>query len=537
MGGWMDIIEANLLSPQVTQERGLELYTDLLDAFKLVASPFADYQLNFVELETRYSGASAKILSDDVRGCIPQATPEGTTPLSQVKTLQETIRKVQELSVAIFPVVESTVARFELLDGGYGTTQALVCIDNLLAGHVAQVTTAIQTISSLLTADEKKLAESFEEPYASCALEGLKAAGSFRRALQSFASGVRKRLGLLAERMASHSIRFPTGDVPAEGTAARGERSNQSFSVPDSMSMVDIDCYLTRAVLLKSSPETESQATVAMLRGWGTTTDEPTAALLPDTSKAFRLFASKCHSFVYVVCSSVATYHLGPMPLMGEWKGVESQVEYASGGGPQQYVTNVGEHMLTLVQVFEPFASNKSNLDLANEVMDQVREVSLQPWLDFVNVVGCRISEAEVRTIMNGTEIRSQVLGFEPDLEDEEDEPGEDADKEVSDFCNAWLDAVGLGVTGRILEKTMRIPQLSAKGCEQLNIDLGYLMRALSALGIPGHPHPLLGHFSEVALLSDVDLSKQIGSRDRSKPTQSVLRSIEERLAAMRGAA
>ena len=102
-------------------------------------------------------------------------------------------------------------------------------------------------------------------------------------------------------------------------------------------------------------------------------------------------------------------------------------------------------------------------------------------------------------------------------------------------FCNAWLDAIGLAVTGRLLEKIMRIPQLTPKGCEHLTSDLNYLVNVFSALGVAGHPHPLVSHVATLAALSDGDLEAQIKSRNTSSDCENALRAIEARTALRRG--
>ena len=119
--------------------------------------------------------------------------------------------------------------------------------------------------------------------------------------------------------------------------------------------------------------------------------------------------------------------------------------------------------------------------------------------------------------------------------EEELEEQDDDANRAVTVFCNSWLDVVGLAVAGRLLERILRIPSLTPKGCEHLNADLNYLVNVFSALGVSGHPHPLLGHIAELAILDRDALTQTIAGRNRSDPVELALASIEERLAAIRG--
>jgi hypothetical protein len=224
------------------------------------------------------------------------------------------------------------------------------------------------------------------------------------------------------------------------------------------------------------------------------------------------------------------------MSSMSSWKEDAGDDNLASYGTlPQSYITQIGEHMLSLVQALEPFASDLNALALANEVMDGLRDVAVRPWRDFLDASGSSNPERVIGTFMDGKDLSALVLGY-TEIEDDEDEEEEDETAKLSSaFCNAWLDVVGLAVAGRLLERVMRIPTLTPKGSEHLNADLNYLVNVFSALGVSGHPHPLLGHIAEIALLSGEDLAQQMEQRDRSDPLQKSLLLIEERVAAIRG--
>jgi hypothetical protein len=136
---------------------------------------------------------------------------------------------------------------------------------------------------------------------------------------------------------------------------------------------------------------------------------------------------------------------------------------------------------------------------------------------------------------MKGSELSAYVnSGFE-DEDDLEEEEQDVSEKAKHDFCNQWLDVVGLAVTGRLLERIMRISRLTPKGCEHLSVDLNYLVNVLAALGVSGHPHPLVNHVAEMSTLDASALKDVIENRDRSTPLVAALGAIEERFALMRG--
>lgn len=159
---------------------------------------------------------------------------------------------------------------------------------------------------------------------------------------------------------------------------------------------------------------------------------------------------------------------------------------------PQSYITQVGEHMLALVQALEPFALDPEALEMANQVMQYIRQVAEQPWRDFVTATGVVLEKNTqeskatlVQQLMNGQEIKEFAIdggdqknlndAKEHDDADVEQDDDDDGDPKVTAFCNAWLDVIGLAVTGRLVERILNIPQLTVKGCDNLKTDLDYI--------------------------------------------------------------
>jgi hypothetical protein len=206
--------------------------------------------------------------------------------------------------------------------------------------------------------------------------------------------------------------------------------------------------------------------------------------------------------------------------------------------------------MLALVQALEPFASNPQSLALARPAMTEVRRVAMPPWAELLQATSStgRSSDEVVLQFMDGKQLVGLSSGSDvgADHEDQEERaqddtrlPGGEADPSEAStaFCNAWLDAVGCAVTGRLLERIMRIPSLSSKGCDHLNADLNYLVNVLSALDVAGHPHPLLTHVAELTTMEGDTLSELIARRNRKNQLEAAMASIQERMAAIRGVA
>lgn len=539
-GGYMDLMEqtqqqhqgGSSSSSAAADQNGIQLYRDMMAIFKQVASPFHLYQERLPLLEAKHSGLAAQLVADD----ISQAVSEGSGDLS---SLQDATERLKGLSAFVFPLAEGALARFELMNGGYQVRPTLGTVDGVVADHAGKITRAIETLSTAMTSNEKKLANDFDDQHVLCALEVLKVAGSFRRDMKTFEAKTRERLKVLAERMSIHANTEKKIEDTSSGAAKTS--SEGQFQLPDSLSVVEIDSYLTKVVCGSNSGESdvdeeENSAALAMLQRLADAETEEVDGLYAEASRATQELANSCHKFVYGVCSSVPRLHLSGISTMSAWKEESGADDIASYGTlPQSYITQVGEHMLALVQALEPFASDAEALSLANEVMSGVRDVALQPWREFLGSAGSMDTSADVvKALMNGEEILDLVISAVPP-EDEEEEEDDDENKASTAFCNAWLDAVGLSVTGRLLERIVRIPKLTPKGCEHLSADLNYIVNVFSALGLKGHPHPLVNHFAELAMIEGDILSERISNWDRGDPTQAALQCIEQRIALMRG--
>jgi hypothetical protein len=196
--------------------------------------------------------------------------------------------------------------------------------------------------------------------------------------------------------------------------------------------------------------------------------------------------------------------------------------------------------MLALVQALEPFASDSEALGLANEVMDGVREVAVQPWKEFVAAAGCSSTRSDdsetLSELMVGKTLVKFLSNDDDAVEDAANEQEEEEEDPSTVFCNQWLDVVGMAVTGRLLERSMRIPRLGKKGAEHLAADLNYIRNVFTALGVSGHPNPLLQHAAQLASMNQ-DLFREM-TREGDTTSSGVLEVIHkmrDRMAYVKG--
>lgn len=536
-GAFLDLVESGASEKGDT---GLDLYQSMQRVFLELASPFARYAQRFADLEGKHSRIVAGVVSKDIQQTVGAVSSTSTN----LQTLQEATGRLNDLASFIFPIADASLDRFQLLNGGYRVKEAIKSIDMILSNHLEELVIAIRSLSAAMTADTNILIIDFDEQHVLCSLEVLKIAGNFRRDLRNFEGATRTRMKSLCERMEDYHAQQANLKSTVELTTKTGATpslSNNSFSLPDSLSVVEINSFLTKIFCGdndKNADENDKNQSLVSLRNLYSDKTSQRGDIYSNTQEAMKRFATSCHSFVFDICSAVPCNHLNEIPQMPAWRESATTHSLDSYGTlPQQYITLVGEHMLSLVQAFEPFASDSDALSLVNEAMDGVRDVALQPWSEFTGAAGFAGSDSTISALMNGQDIAELVLANAAlDEEDAALEEGATKDEiESAAFCNAWLDVIGLAVTGRLLEKIMRIPQLTSKGCEHLTADLNYLVNVFSALGVAGHPHPLVTHMGTLATLSDGDLEAHIKSRNTSSEVENALRMIESRIALRRG--
>jgi len=385
--------------------------------------------------------------------------------------------------------------------------------------------------------DQNNLTANFDEQQVQCALEVLRIAGAVRRDLNLFEEKTRDRLRVLAGRMAA------TMDQENALTEAVVNSSTSAALVPDSLSAVEIETILATCVCGEEEDRDGANKSPSVLTLQRlSNTDTKTGVLVPLFPKSVdstgRLVKS-CQSFVFDICSAIPLKHLDGMSSLSIWGQEESMWSTTTvdsyGTLPQSYITQVGEHMLALVQALEPFASDKDALQLANMVMEGVDHVADESWRSYALAINCADSDdVEFMSILKrGDVLKNYVLNYADNSFEEDDEQYEDeADSAAQTFCNQWLGAICSAVTGLLLERTMRIQRLSRKGCEHLSVDYNYIVNVLTALGVSGHPHPLLSHIAGLTKMSSESLQTRILE---SNDDEFGIRNTEARIALMRG--
>jgi len=510
-------------------------YGLIASALAFVASPFSPYQIDFAKVERKCCGSASELVARKV-----QAAVGGRSVSSDRSSLQGAVDSLQTLGSSVFSLAEASVSRFELLNCGYNTNAAVATVDDVIAQHAGELAIAVSTLRTSMTSDENQLAGNFDEELVQCSLEILKVAGGMKRDLTSCEARTRGVFREMSKRLELYRERYAL----IQGTS-NSESGAPPFAVPDSLSSTDVAFIVARAACGEEH-EGQDQEIIATLARFlpGQKGGGPghTTALFPKATEAITRLAHTCHVFVFDVCSAVPRRALRDLPSLPIWrKDASTQDALTYGILPQQYITTVGEHMLALVQAIEPFASDEEALELADTVMEGSKDVALPSWREFASAIGSTdaCSEETVVGLMNVRSLKAYVTNADvgggadsaEQLEEEEEEEGADLSATAL-FTNKWLDVIGLAVTGYLLERTLRVPHLSQRGCEHFFADYSYLVNVFEALGIAGHPHPILLHFAK---LFSMPVEELTFSADERSAMGRAIGASERRIGLMRG--
>lgn len=169
--------------------------------------------------------------------------------------------------------------------------------------------------------------------------------------------------------------------------------------------------------------------------------DETDISLLSEGKRELDAFAASCQMFVYDTMFVHIQNKLDGMGRLDAWRsepeelpeGVELPTFSLS---PLEYITQIGEHLLTLPQQLEPF-------------------VDAGPMA-----------------------IRPEVFA----------KAGVKPPDQQLEFAAQWLSLVSEGTMSYYYDRILAIPYLTHEGGNQLATDVAYLFNILSALGIPPDP-------------------------------------------------
>ncbi len=220
-------------------------------------------------------------------------------------------------------------------------------------------------------------------------------------------------------------------------------------------------------------------------------TNIETNQILSPSAKALGIFIGLCQRYVFDSIFFPIARHLTNLPNMEVWNSVVEKVQSSPFNlqiptfslQPSEYITRIGEHLLTLPQQFEVYADDKSlafsikSLPYSDEKLIQENDLIEDKKKGLI---------AKAERNPKETEIASITIASESSIVKEESSVTQSEEEEISteEVTHAWITSLARGTMYAILEKIFIIPQLSTHGTQQLLTDLGYLTNVLSTLDI-----------------------------------------------------
>lgn len=384
-------------------------------------------------------------------------------------------------------------------------------MDVLLSRHVDEIVVMINALSkSILNVDVNKLSSISDEQSFQSSLDILKNVGALKRDISIFMGQVSEHMRSLSTRMAK---------------AKEYHTTSKGNYMPEELSAHDI--HLLLAKFACANKHEDDRIGIEILVSLA---EKEHGILFPELSMSMRKLIHSSQTFVCDICSILPRNSIRSFSTLTVWSNYSNDDSFMAesfGNLPQTLITQIGEHLLSLVQIFEPFALDPAALSLGNTAMENISDIPLTSWNEFVETIG--YDQDRIQNIMSGnafSDLDSAISAIH--LENENDE----GDTPSTLFCNQWLDVISSTLTAALLNQTMKIPKLSRMGCEQLVVDFGYLMNVLSALGLSNHPHQLLNHIAEVSQLSDDEFKARLVQK--TFDLENVVDLVDRRLAQMR---
>eukprot|EP01114_Cavostelium_apophysatum_P016213 TRINITY_DN455_c0_g1_i1.p1 TRINITY_DN455_c0_g1~~TRINITY_DN455_c0_g1_i1.p1 ORF type:complete len:742 (+),score=173.09 TRINITY_DN455_c0_g1_i1:323-2548(+) len=226
------------------------------------------------------------------------------------------------------------------------------------------------------------------------------------------------------------------------------------------------------ALHLKSHPDR-----IRKLTHFTSNLDDGAFKLLPTPTQLMSSFAASVHNFVFDTIFSFIRDTMAGIPSLEVWSS-QPQISPLNlptfSLAPLDYITQIGQHLLTLPHQLEPFSAADSSLSFdpkgienLNNILDNDKQVPRNISFD-VGESADKLDES----FADGTKPVELSNSMNQDDDD-------------NTFAFQWISAVGRGAMSLYVQKIAEIPTLSDLGSKQLITDIGYLITVLSALGVP----------------------------------------------------
>ncbi|KAF0484674.1 Conserved oligomeric Golgi complex subunit 7 [Gigaspora margarita] len=271
-----------------------------------------------------------------------------------------------------------------------------------------------------------------------------------------------------------------------------------SPSINDSMGLSSIGTQ--SSILLLKQSLLNSYQLVSLLPNIESKSND--LKLLFPAQKSMETFIRQSQRFVFDTIFLPIVKHLSNLPIMEIWSAAAEPVQVSPFNleiptfslSPSEYITRIGEHLLTLPQQFEVYADDESlafsikSLPFCDEVESKDENIGVGGKKDestLSSTQGPETNETSSKaSVLSSIKIVSEstVSLVDPSIIQQPQSTVEDISTE--EVTHAWITSVARGTMHALFERILVIPQLSSHGTQQLLTDLGYLTNVLSALEI-----------------------------------------------------
>lgn len=415
---------------------------ELARVLQAIYQPFEGYKQRYGELERIQLLGELSAL--DLRGAVSRGFGQRGVELS------ETVRRMEASIPEITLALEAAVERCMSFTGGVEAESLLRTLDEVILHYLASLLDILKSLRSICGVDRfldflgssdatnvKKDAgllegtvkkeggaaasdvvpEEEEWSIVQGALQLLTVAEGLSSRSAVFEASLRATLSRLGTSLQpSRALTSPMSSLPF--TASENEESDDTYAGP-----MGLDIAILRLV---NSPEKAKR-----LAGLLEQVKDPQFHALPHTSQRVAAFTEAVNELVYEVLMSKVRIKLSDMAREAVWNEQEKEnlfnlpsfSAYAS-----EYVTSIGEYLLTLPQQLLPLAGSGSPEGV--------------------------------------------------------DESSDDAQY----FATEWMFKVAEGAIAVYIEQIRGIQALSERGAQQLSADIEYLINVLTALSMPTPP-------------------------------------------------
>lgn len=508
------------------RKTAVELFMFTHETIFTIASPFIAYQRNFSEFELKGIGSSVAMIATQIRNAVAPSTS---------LDILESVNYIQTLVPSIYPHLLEMITRFESFNCGYSSQKLLQTIDSLLSSHFGELSIAINTLSTNIHGSHNSndvviRTEVLDVQQVQAAVEVLTIASVLEKDMISFEDKIKGRLLALIDTMRSSIDEYI---VLIKRSDLAPMKSLELSAIPDSLSITQTLSFLS-AVAFRTEIHDITGATeyfvndyVSAIRFLSITESQiaTMSQMFPRSFSSMNRLIRNCQLFMFDVCSSLPLNLLrGLTSNPNSNQNIISEVE-SYGILPQLYITQIGEHILALVQALEPFSNQRDTIKFSNLDMNNIDHVATSCWNSLATKLQLNaVDDERLQRLMKGRDMESNLIGYSkndcntinniPSVDSHEDSGENVFMSETTNFSNKWLDAVGMAITGMMIEYILSFDRLTQQQCDHMAVDITYLMNVFNALGIPGHPHPLLGHVVELVKTDLTSLQKCMAEKE-----------------------